>query len=167
MERSCGDALRPDPVPARRTRKLILGIGNILLRDEGVGVRVIEALRRRSPVPDVELVDGGTAGFDLVDAIAGREKIVVVDAMDMDEEPGSVRRLDPSELEPGGDRPLSLHEFGLLDTLHLAGRLGCSPAEVVIFGVQPADLSTGLELSPQVAAAVERVSSMVISEIGR
>ena len=145
-------------------RTLVLGIGNILLRDEGVGVRVIEAMRRLPLGEDIECVDGGTSGVDLVDEVADRPKVIVIDAVRADGEPGTVFRFGAEDLMRPGDRALSLHEFGLLETLTAARQLGCAPREVVIFGVQPKEVHAGLDLSPEVAAAVPTVIELVLAE---
>lgn len=149
--------------------RLILGIGNIILRDEGVGVRVIERMRRDGvPLPpDAELVDGGTSGADLVDVIAGREKVVVVDAVQMEAEPGTVVRFTGEQLVAESVVPISLHQFGLVDTLQTARALGCLPRETIIFGVKPADIRPGLELSPQIESLVPRLIVLAIEEIVR
>lgn len=144
---------------------LVLGIGNILLRDEGIGVRVVEVLRSQDLPGTVELADGGTGGANLIELLAGRSKVIVVDAMDAGAVPGTIRRLTPAELAPA-DRPhCSLHEFGLLETLHFAKHLGCAPAEVVIIGVQPATLEPGLGLSRELTAVVPRVVEAVYREL--
>ncbi len=146
---------------------LILGIGNILLRDEGVGVRVIEAMHGL-PLPEgVEILDGGTSGADLVDAVAGRRKVIVVDAVKADAEPGTVLRFSDKDLIARTEGTFSLHEFGLLETLQAAAHLDCAPREVVIYGVQPADISSGLELSPQIAAIVPALVQRVLEEASR
>ena len=145
-------------------RTLVLGIGNILLRDEGVGVRVIEAMRGRTLPEDIECIDGGTSGVDLVDEVADRPKVIVIDAVRADGEPGTVFRFGVEDLMPGPGRELSLHEFGLLDTLTTARHLGCAPREVVIFGVQPKDVHAGLDLSAEVAAALPKVIELVLAE---
>lgn len=144
---------------------LVLGIGNILLRDEGIGVRVVEAMAA-GPLPEgVEVADGGTGGANLVELIADRRKVIVVDAMDAGETPGTILRLTPEDLAPS-DRPhCSLHEFGLVDTLHIAQRLGCAPDEVIVLGVQPATLESGLELSPEMTAAMPRIIAAVHTEL--
>jgi hydrogenase maturation protease len=149
-----------------RAPVLVLGIGNILLRDEGVGVRVVEALRDRALPEGVELLDGGTAGADLIDALADRRKVVVIDAMDLGAEPGAVARLGGDGLAPDPGAPLSLHQVGLVEALWMARQLGCAPAEVVVLGVQPADLSPGLELTEAVARAVPRLAELVLDELG-
>ena len=145
-------------------RTLVLGIGNILLRDEGVGVRVVEAMRGLTLPEDVECIDGGTSGADLVDEVADRAKVIVIDAVQAGGEPGAVFRLGAEDLMPGAGREISLHEFGLCDTLATARHLGCAPREVVIFGVQPKEISAGLDLSPEVAASVPKVIDLVLAE---
>jgi hydrogenase maturation protease len=146
---------------------LVLGIGNILLRDEGVGVHVVEAMRDMPLSEDVELVDGGTAGVDLVDLLADRRKVIVVDALDAGATPGSVFRLRADELlpEPGG--MVSLHQLGLLQSLSIASRLECAPKEVVVFGIQPKEISPGLTLTPEVQEVVPKAVAAVLEELRR
>ena len=145
-------------------RTLVLGIGNILMRDEGVGVRVIEAMRNLPMPANVELLDGGTSGVDLVDEVADRTKVIVIDAVKTDGKPGTVFRFGAADLIRDTEGALSLHEFGLLDTLMTAEHLGCAPKEVVIFGIQPKDVSVGLELSAEVAEALPNVIELVLAE---
>jgi len=150
---------------------LILGIGNILLRDEGVGVHVVQELTRRAEAgewtlpDDVELVDGGTFGLDLVDVIAGRRKVVVIDAVDADAPPASILRFDADDLAAKRTADLSLHQVGLLETLAMARQLGCAVGEVIILGVVPKDLSPGLEMTSEVAALVPSLIERVLREI--
>ena len=144
---------------------LVLGIGNILLRDEGVGVRVIEAMQGMDLPPGVELVDGGTAGADLLDIIADRCKVIVIDAMDADLEPGTILRLGIDDLANPVDPGLSLHEIGLLETLAMTRHLGCAPGEVVVFGVKPAEVRPGDTLTPTMTAAVPRIVALVRREL--
>ncbi len=144
---------------------LVLGIGNILLRDEGVGVRVIEAMREL-PLPDhVELCDGGTAGADLLDILSDRRKVIVIDAMDAGAEAGTIYRLTLDDLLPTEAPHASLHEIGLLETIDMARCLGVHPHEVVIFGVKPGEISCGLELSSPVSQAIPRIIDLILDEI--
>ena len=145
-------------------RTLVLGIGNILLRDEGVGVRVVEAMRRLALGQDIDYIDGGTSGADLLDEVADRPKVIVVDAAKADAAPGTVFRFGVDDLMQGGEHALSLHEFGLLETLMAAKHLGCAPREVVIFGVQPKEVHAGLELSREVAGVLPKVIELVLGE---
>ena len=145
----------------------ILGIGNILLRDEGVGVRVIEQMQE-IPVPDdVELVDGGTAGADLLDVLAERQKVIVVDAVQADCEPGTVLRFTPDDLVRPDGVGMSLHELGLGEALTMTKQLGCEPKDVVVFGIKPKDTGCGLELSEEIAASVPKVVELVLAEIAK
>jgi len=152
---------------------LVLGIGNILLKDEGVGVHAVRDLtaraeRGRPTLPDdVELYDGGTFGIDLLDTIANRRKVIVIDAVRADAAPGTVLRFTAADLVRPGRPDLSLHQVGLFETLAMARQLGCAPEEVVIFGIVPMALEPGLELSPQVAAVVPRVVDLVLAELNK
>lgn len=143
---------------------LILGIGNILLKDEGVGVRVIEAMQKMELPPDVELCDGGTAGADLLDIIADRRKLIVIDTADADVPPGTVLKLKPEDLAKEDKAEVSLHEFGLTQTLFMAAQLNCAPKEVIIFGVKPFELSLSTELSPQIADLIEPLIKVILAE---
>jgi hydrogenase maturation protease len=144
---------------------LVLGIGNILLRDEGVGVRVAQRLQGMELPASVEVVDGGTAGADLLDVLADRKKVVVIDAVDTDIEPGAVLRFGGDELEPSKGAEVSLHDVGIAETLAMTEMLGCAPESVVFLGVKPADLQPGLVLSERVADSMEHVIELVLAEI--
>ena len=148
-----------------RSPVLVLGIGNILLRDEGVGVRVIEQMQKMSLPDDVELVDGGTAGADLLDVLAERQKVIVIDAVQADCEPGTVLRFTANDLVRPGGVGMSLHELGLGEALTMTKQLGREPKDVVVLGIKPKDIGCGLELSEEIAASVPRVVELVLAEI--
>ncbi len=150
---------------ARPCPTLVLGLGNILLRDEGVGVRVVQALERMTLPPDVEVFDGATAGLDLLDVLAGRRKVVVIDAIAGDSPPGTVLRLTPDDLATRCEQGISLHDIGLLEALALTKQLGDAPEEVVIIGVKPNDVECGLELSPETARLLPRLLDLVFAEL--
>jgi hydrogenase maturation protease len=143
---------------------LILGIGNILLKDEGVGVRVVEAMQQMELGPDIEAIDGGTGGADLLAIIANRRKLIVIDAADADVEPGTVLKLGADDLANQSKESISLHEFGLAETLFAAAQLKCSPKEVVILGVKPFEVAYGTELTPPIAAIIPRVVNLALAE---
>jgi hydrogenase maturation protease len=127
---------------------LILGLGNLLLSDEGVGVHAVNALSRRFEMPEgVETLDGGTSGMDLLDAIAGRDHLIVCDAIRSDERPGSVQRIDGESIAAFFATRISPHQLGLSEVLANLELLGERPGHVTIIGVVPADLSLGTELS--------------------
>jgi len=162
-----GEAKRQEkerPVPCSSI--LILGVGNILLSDEGVGVRVIEAMREMKLPNNVELLDGGTASLDLLESLANRDKVIVVDAVIAGNEVGTLYRFTPGDITIQGQNPVSVHEIGLLETLTIAGYLGCAPREVIIYGIEPKETGLGLELSSEVAGIVPKVVELVLGEVG-
>ncbi len=144
---------------------LVLGIGNILLRDEGVGVRVIEQMQKMHLPDEVELVDGGTAGADLLDVLAERRKVVVIDAVQAEAEPGTVLRFNADDLVQPERVGISLHELGLGQALTMTKQLGCAPGNVVVFGIKPKDTTCGLDLSAEIASRVPDVIRLVLEEI--
>jgi hydrogenase maturation protease len=144
---------------------LVLGIGNVLLSDEGIGVEVVRELDA-VPLPGfVEIVDGGTSGADLIDVLAERKKIIIIDAMDAGAEPGDIAVFSPGETARPSRARLSLHDLGLVDTLRQTEFLGYGPDETVIIGVQPESLAPGTSISRAVRSAIPRVILRVWKEI--
>ena len=145
---------------------LVLGLGNPLRGDDGVGPAVIEALRQVELPPEVELMDGGTAGLGLLTAISGRRHLLVVDAAEMGRPPGTVEVFSPREgaLEKSEDS-LSPHQLGLAEVLEVAGRLELAPQTVKIFAVQPDRLDWGQELGPAVRNSLSQVVSAIREEL--
>jgi hydrogenase maturation protease len=142
---------------------MILGVGNLLLRDEGVGVQVIKALEDRPLPAGIELLDGGTLGIDLLAYISEAERIIVVDAVKGGGEPGAIYRLTPEILVQFKEQALSLHQVGFLEVLDLSEQLGNRP-EAIIYGIEPQVIDWGLELTEPVQAAVPRVVELVLVE---
>jgi len=143
-------------------RAVVLGVGNILLRDEGVGVHVVRELERLGVPKGVELVDGGTAGFGLASTMTSARVLIVIDAIDSEGAPGSVLRLAPEDLPR--NQPSWAHQTGVLEVLDLAAAEGSRPM-TVIFGVIPGSVEWGSELTPEVAAAVRTVADLVLQEL--
>lgn len=143
---------------------LVLGIGNLILKDEGIGVHVVQALEEQGLPPEVEVIDGGTATMDLLSVIYESERIIVIDALKAGGEPGTVYRCLAEDLAEASDRPLSLHQVGLLDVLGMARQLGGN-ASVTIIGIEPKEISWGLELTEEVQAAVPKVIEAVKREL--
>jgi hydrogenase maturation protease len=149
------------------TRKiLVLGVGNILLHDEGIGVRIIEELQARYEFSDnVEFFDGGTLGLRLLDPIAGTDHLIVVDAVQNGEPPGTLYRLDAENLNKRVSFKNSLHQLDLVETLAYAEILGNRPTTVIV-GIEPADISPwGLELTEVVQSRMEEMCGRVLEEI--
>lgn len=151
------------------TKAVVIGLGNPLLTDEGIGVHLITELTRRAREPwldGVNLVDLGTSGARVLHAIAGQKKAVFIDCTLMDEEPGTIRRFRPEEAKSRKilDQ-ISFHEGDLLGTLELSHRLGECPAQIIIFGIQPQDLRPGENLSPLLAAKIPEYVQVIKEEL--
>lgn len=146
---------------------LVLGLGNILLGDEGVGVRVIERLQDRYQFPEgVRAMDGGTLGLDLLPYLTGTSRLLVVDAIQAGQPPGTLLRLVGNEIPVFLDASkVSPHQDGLQDLLAVATLSGCLPEEVVLWGVQIESLRVSLELSPDVAAQVDALVEIIAGEL--
>lgn len=144
---------------------LVMGVGNILLSDEGVGVRVIEAMRDINLPDTIEILDVGTGALDIIDIIADREKVIIIDAVKGGSEPGAVYRFTPNDIAIQSPTPISVHQFDIPGTLNMAELAGCMPHQVVIFGIEPQRVEWGLELSPEVAAVIPRVIELITSEL--
>jgi hydrogenase maturation protease len=141
-----------------RTPVLILGIGNLLWADEGFGVRCVEAIHQRfEPREGVRLLDGGTQGLFLVGDGAAADRVLVLDAIDFGDPPGTLRIVVGEDVPRLAlARKVSMHQTGFQDVLAAAELLGSAPREVVIVGVQPVELEDyGGSLTPPVAAQVD------------
>ncbi len=146
---------------------IMIGLGNPLLQDEGVGVHLLQQMEARSDeFPGVDFIDLGTAGARVLHAIAGRKKAVFVDCTFMDEAPGTIRRFAPDEVRSGKNMPaMSLHEGDLLKFIALSATLGECPDDIVIFGIQPETVSDGRELSETLASRTGEYLATIIAEL--
>lgn len=142
---------------------LVLGIGNPLFGDDGVGPRVVQNLARRTRRPGLDFLDGGTAGPHLLGYLEGYSHLVVVDALDAGLAPGTICRLTPGEISSRGGK-LSFHQTGLDDLLALARLAGRLP-ETVILGIQIERLGWGTDLSPAVAVRLPMLEELVLKEV--
>lgn len=146
-------------------KTLVLGIGNLLLGDEGVGVHVAQRLQRLRLPPDVEAVDGGTAGFELARFFAAKEKAIIVDAILADAEPGEVYRIPAEQLTLRVRPHYSAHYNGLHELLDYARRTMPS-LTVVIFGIVPKTTTTStMTLSEEVERSVADVIPLILKEV--
>ena len=144
---------------------LILGIGNLLLKDEGVGVHVVNKMKEMSVPDNVEVLDGGTAGLDLVDFIEGRKKLIVIDAVNAGEKPGTLYRLTEENLDIKPKAISSFHEIDFIDALHMSEVVNSKPEEIVVIGIEPKDMSSGLELSPEIEERIPEIIKLVMKEL--
>jgi hydrogenase maturation protease len=151
----------------RRCEALVLGIGNLLWADEGFGVRAVEALHAAFAFPpEVELMDGGTLGLGLYDAVASARRVLVFDAVDFALPPGTIKVLRDDEVPGWGRTKLSPHQNGFNDVLALADLGGRRPDAIVAIGVQPEVLSDfGGSLTETVRKALPEVVALAAREL--
>ncbi len=165
-----GDRRRP-PSPASDTGKtVILGIGNTLLGDEGAGVHAVRALRKSYPrLSGVEFLDGGTLSFTLAPVIEKAENLIVIDAMESHDEPGTVRLLVDEEMDRFlcANRKGSVHEVGLIDLLSIARLSDGLPARRALIGIQPGYVHWSDEPTPAVMQAIEHACTVALELIGK
>lgn len=153
----------PDQVTSKT---LVLGVGNLLLSDEGVGIRVIERLAETYDLPEsVQILDGGTLGLDLLYYLEGVENLLIVDAVEMEKTPGTLLRMEGEEVPAFLSIKMSPHQIGIPDMLFAAKLKDLYPRNVVLWGVQPAVLDTGLDLSSAVAAQLEVLLLRVVDQL--
>lgn len=144
-------------------RWVVLGLGNVLYRDEGLGVHALNAMRSdfyvkpESSLIVIEMLDGGTLGLDLLPIVESATHLLVLDAVDAGALPGTLIELEKSSILQFGGIRLSQHQLSFQQVLGLAHIRDCLPTNLHLIGVQPADLSVGLELSPQVSAVMPKL----------
>ena len=146
----------------------VVGVGNLLMRDDGIGVHMVRYLEEQGVPEGVELIDGGTHSYDLLDIFAEADIIIVIDAIQAGGEPGTIYRapLDELDLQPSGDSATSLHDLNFIEAVHMLRLMGHDP-QFIVFGVQPKEMCLNLELSPEVAAKVPRLAELIQAEIQR
>jgi hydrogenase maturation protease len=145
---------------------LVLGIGNVLLTDEGIGVRALKEIERRYAFSDdVELLDGGTAGIELLRHIRNRKHLIIIDAMLFDQEPGTVTRVEGKDVPAAFLTRISPHQLGLSDLLAAAMLTDELPENLVLFGVEPESIDIGLDLTDTVEASLSKLIGAVIDEL--
>ena len=138
------------------TKDLILGVGNLLLTDEGLGIHAVRKLFENPALPaDVEVVDGGTAGLGLLYYLEDVNRLVIIDAMETGGPPGTMVRLSGDQIPVYMAMKVSPHEITLPDFLAAAKLRDLYPQEVIVWGIQPQSLEVGVELSPIVAEKLD------------
>ena len=144
---------------------MVVGIGNYILQDEGVGVHAINRLMEMDLPDGVELLDGGTHSYDLVDFFCQAEKLIIIDAIQAGGEPGTMYR---APLEEMGLRPqencTSLHQMHFIEAVKMVNLLGHDP-KIIVYGVEPAGIDWGLELTTRVAEKLPSLTALVAQEI--
>jgi hydrogenase maturation protease len=146
---------------------VVVGLGNTLMTDEGIGIHILRQLMSCSErLTHVDLVEAGSSTMAVVHAIAGRQKAILIDCARMGEAPGTIRRFTPDDVVSTKTLPgLSLHEGDLLSALELSHKLGEHPQQVVIFGIQPETIGPGEGLSPTLRQRLQEYVGAVGPEL--
>ena len=146
-------------------KAVILGVGNVLLTDEGVGIHAVRRLEQMELPEGVTVFDGGTEGFGLMDVIADLDRLVVIDCVRGGEPPGTIYCFDVGELGVPIDKfQTSIHQVGILEILHLVELVGKRPHTTIV-GVEPASLEMNMELSDVVEAKLDAVTRLALEKV--
>jgi len=151
---------------APKTKKvLVMGVGNTLLQDDGIGVHVTESFKASNPpTPEIEILDGGTIGLSLLPEIEDADAVIIIDASEIGERPGSMRIFRNAEIDQQlSGKKRTVHEVALSDLFSAAAIRGRCPAERALIAIQPGSTDWGLEPTPEVQAAIPRACEAVSS----
>ena len=147
-------------------RALVLGIGNLLIGDEGVGCMTAAELSRRYTLPPtVECVDGGTAGFELLSLMDGRDQVILIDALRNDMEPGTVVMVEGEHVPRAFLARTTPHQLGICDVLAAAQLTETMPQHLTLYGIEPKRMEVGIGLTPEVQAGMEKIISAVVDQL--
>jgi hydrogenase maturation protease len=145
---------------------LVMGIGNLLLQDEGAGVRAVEDFERRFEIPAcVELLDGGTSGIELLQYIQGRDVLILIDVVRTGAPCGTLTRFEGEDVPAVFQKKISPHQLGISDLLATSRLTDTMPEKVVLFGIEPKSIDTGLELTAEVAGNIFGLTELVADEL--
>ena len=143
----------------------VIGLGNLLVGDDGVGVHVVNELQKKQLPVNVEVIDGGSCGLGLLTLMEGADRVIIIDAMVSAGKPGSLVKLDPQQFklrEP--QKAPSSHYLSLLQTLELAAALGYQQ-EVLIVGITPETLRLSTSLSSRLQVALPKIIEDILEEL--
>lgn len=142
---------------------VVLGVGNILLTDEGLGVHVVEDLKANYTfTPQISLIDGGTMGMELLTYMRGMKKVLLIDAVNGGEAPGTIYEFPHRELEQYFTDHISVHEVGMQDILRIRAIQENPLEDAIVIGVEPESLDVGFEPSAPVQKALPEVKERVL-----
>jgi hydrogenase maturation protease len=143
---------------------VVIGVGNLLMKDEGIGIHAIQALQQLDLPRDVELIDGGTSP-DLIAYTRAGDKLIIIDAAKAGGEPGAIYRFKPEDILAEKSVLTSAHELGVIEALNMVTFTGNKPSDVVIIGIEPAEIDWGMDLSPLLQQRLPTIVQVVLKEI--
>ncbi len=147
-----------------KVRTVVVGVGNLLLKDEGIGVHIARALQQMDIPQDTKIIDGGTSP-DLPYYLKDTDKLVIIDAVKAGGKPGTVYRFHPHDVNIESEEMVSVHELGLKQNLEMMRLMGSEPREIVIIGIEPKEIDWGTELSTELQQKMPEIINVVLSEI--
>lgn len=147
-------------------KTIVIGLGNILLKDEGIGVHAVNAVRERYTFsPEVEIIDGGTLGLDLLHFFEGRERVLIVDAVDFKKGAGYIGVIEDDKIPSTLFAKLSVHHIGLSDVLFAAKLMDFTPSKIRLIGIQPQSLDVGLDVTECISGKMEELIDTIIQTL--
>ncbi len=144
---------------------LVAGFGNPLMGDDGVGIKVVAALKDYDLPQGVDLVDAGTSALDLVPLLDGKKFVVLIDAVSGNNSPGTVYKLSAQDLYSDSNPVISLHSLSLADAVKLWDLQLVHLPEIVVFGIEPKCIELGMELSPELEELIPRLCRLIRDEL--
>lgn len=147
---------------------LVLGVGSILMMDEGIGIRAVEELEKKYRFPEnVEILDGGTSGIELLSYISGKDYLIIIDAIKSGNPPGTVLRVEGEDVSAQFLTRISPHQLGISDLLAAATLTDEIPKKLVLFGIEPKEIVMAIGLSDEVRASMDHLVEVVVDELRR
>lgn len=144
---------------------LVMGVGNYLMSDDGIGVHAIHALQRLALPGNIELLDAGTATMSFLNSVSNRRKVVIIDAVKCGNKPGTLYRLSPDDIYLQRKAALSLHQVGIIEAVELSRLVDSATEDIIVYGIEPAKLECGMSLSPEVEASLPELIKLVCREL--
>ena len=150
----------------KQPKVAVVGVGNLLLKDEGIGVHVVQALQKLDlgETANLEIIDGGTSP-DVFLLLQEVDKLIVIDAATMDGEPGTIYRLRPEDLNQQIGGINSVHQVSFTHSLQIMDYLGSKPKNIVIFGIETKEITWGLEPSVELSEKIPEIMKLVLEEV--
>ena len=145
----------------------IIGVGNILMGDEGFGVRVIQYLKKAGVPNNVSLIDAGTWFFNIAASLTDFDRVIVVDIAKGGKEPGTIYRFLEKDIKSNNSGSISLHDFGVIESLNLERLVRRMPDDIVFYGIEPDKIELSMDLSEKLKALIPKVSKEILKEIKR
>lgn len=145
----------------------VIGIGNILMQDEGVGVFIANTILEKYDFkPDIQIIDGGTTGLDLLPYFEENDKVIIVDAVDFGKEPGFIGSIENDDILRILNTKLSLHHLGLSDVLSTMKIMDIHPSQIFLLGIQPSTMEElEMELSDIISSKTDRMIEVVLQKL--